>query len=410
MNDNELFVGGDPRFLSGALQGARCGTYDRRPTTIKETDLGSLATTRGLGFDAMTSRGVRGALEAADIAVRTGRHGYHHRPSLNVFLREGEWPSAGIELETEERADVDCNVMMQELASNWFHFEHDGSLSTCGDDGIDREGYELITEPLPPRFYRNPRLWAGLQNVISPWLESWNYRETGLHVHVGLTQFEEAKELSFLHDVKSRRNFAKYLVAFTYLVLCEHSLADRIFLRKNTDYCGEANADDLLPEWRRGMTGADVLDETLDSVTGWMMRSMSHMTTGYMGQCGRLAETAARHTAETAAANVGMDGNGLVGTWSQSPMFDIYAGFSGHHVELNMGNPMTVEFRRGKGTVNGLSIHRMVEFTTLLVRYAMHMLKAPEEEVSPVQLYKYIIQNTTSGALKTLVEKHLKGE
>ncbi len=409
MNDNEIFLGGDPRYLSGALANARCGSYESRPVTIGR-DAGPLLTTRAAGFDNVSANGLKGAFRDFGIAVRHGRNGYHHRPPLNVFLREGEWPSAGVELETEERMGVDLEFMTRELESNWFHFEHDGSLSTG-----DREGYELITEPLPPRFYRNPRLWAGLQNVVSPWLESWQFEQTGLHVHVGLTQFEEAKELSFLHTLTDRRTFGKYMAAFAYLSLCDRSFADRIFLRKNGTYCGQAvfGIGSGIFAWKRGMTGADVADEVLAAALASSCEGLTSMYGQYMRMCRRSMERASESKDAKGAATrgeMGEDGTGRSSGWGSATLLGIDGKFSGHHVELNMGNPQTIEFRRGKGTVNGLSIHRMVEFTTLLVRYAMHMLKAPDEEVSPDRLYAYIVENTTSGALRTLAERQLKGE
>lgn len=407
-NDNEIFIGGDPRFLAGALPHASAALYDRRPVTIRDPKMAS--TTRSIGFAKVAKRGAREALERAGVWVRRGKMGYHHRPNLNVFLREGEWPSAGVELETEERPDVMRDSLEAALVSNWFHFENDGSLGTTGDDGISRDGYELITEPLPPRFYRNPRLWAGLQNIVSPWLESWKFRETGLHVHVGLTQFEEARELAFLHSAPDRRTFAKFLIAYMYFAICDRTFSDRVFLRRSGGYCDAPNDRDALFTWKAGMTGADVVDGLMSSIAhaaywnNWLSSADE-----YVRKCREMASSAARKpTSEKAAAAIGMDATGL------KPEFRYFLGissaFSGHHVELNMGNSQTIEFRRGKGTVNGVSIHRMVEFATILARYAMHVLRSPDEEVSPERLYAYIAENTTSGALRTLVEQHLKGE
>lgn len=83
--------------------------------------------------------------------------------------------------------------------------------------------------------------------------------------------------------------------------------------------------------------------------------------------------------------------------------------FTGHGSEVNVQNEHTIEFRRGKGTLNGASVLRMVEFATLLVRYAAKVVRSPSDEVGPRQIYGYMAENTTSGALKALAEAELKG-
>lgn len=409
-NDNELFLGGDARFLSGAAASRRASDYSHRPSTVQPGD--KVVTSRSIGLDRLSSRSIPSLLESDGVRTRTGRNGYHHRPEMNVFLREGEWPSAGVELETEERSSVSRSTLEQALVSNWFHFESDGSLVTTAPDGTRREGYELITEPLPPRFYRNPRLWAGLQNILTPWVESWSFPQTGLHVHVGLTQFEEmAKELSFLYTDEDRRTFAKFLIAYLYFEVVDRHFSDRVFLRKAAGYCATPSIYGRLFVWRRGMTGGDVVSSLFASL-------LQHGNSGGFVSLGNYAEQMYRlsdygvgyATAQTAAKHVGLNDRGVHTGGGIRRLLGVPSEFSGHHTEVNMGNPQTIEFRRGKGTLNHTSILRMVEFTTLLARYAAHILRKPDEEVSPESVYRYMLVNTTSGALATLAEQQLKGE
>lgn len=398
-NDNELFIGGDPRFLAGAAKCLHAATYDSRPVTVGDRPV---ATTRELGFGRVANRGIAAELGAYGVEVHKGRAIYHHRPAMNVFLRDGEWPSAGIELETEERPGMG-RALEAALVSNWFHFEQDSSLGTQDSQGRSRSGYELITEPLPPRFYRNPRLWAGLQNILSPWTESWGFEETGLHVHVGVTQFEDMlEELDPLYSAYDRRMFAKYLVAYLYFAVLDRTFVDRVFLRKPRGYCNTPDQACDLFKWEPGLTGRQVADRLLCAILRYSTRLGDSSYRGYLsGMQSQIIRALSRSETNPAIDRSSASSVHLVGAAND---------FTGHHTELNIGNTHTVEFRRGKGTLNCVSILRMVEFATLLVRFAAKLLREPDTAVDPAGIYRYMIDNTTSGALKTLAEQQLKGE
>lgn len=401
-NDNELFIGGDPRFLSGVGMGMRATTYDSGPVTISGSS--TVLTSRVIGFKRLASVGPVAALNENGVAVRRGKHAYHHRPDLNVFLRSGEWPSAGVELETEEREDIDRNAMEAALQSNWFHFESDSSLCTGS-----RSGYELITDPLPPRFYRNPRLWAGLQNILTPWVESWAFSQTGLHVHVGLTQFEEMKdELGFFASKADRRTFAKYLVAYLYFMVVDRTFSDRVFLRKSGHYCNAPYSIHPIPVWKPGATGGSAVQDVLAAVCQW-----SALNGDYNSHMSTLDRIIQDGLCASAAANVrgrmGLDSLDTIPSTRMPKALALVNPLCGHGTELNAGNSQTVEFRRGKGTLNAVSVLQMVEFATLLVRFAARMLKHPGDLVGPKEVCRYMAENTTSGALKTLAEQQMKG-
>lgn len=401
-NDNELFIGGDPRFLSGAGVNMRATTYENGPRTIPEGS--TVLTSRVIGFERLANAGPVAALTEHNVAVRRGKHAYHHRPDLNVFLRPGEWPSAGVELETEEREDIDRNAMETALQSNWFHFESDSSLCTG-----NRSGYELITDPLPPRFYRNPRLWAGLQNILTPWVESWAFRQTGLHVHVGLTQFEEMKDkLEFFASKADRRTFAKYLIAYLYFRVVDRTLSDRVFLRKPGSYCHAPIEVYPVPIWKPGTTGCSAVQDVLEAVCQW-----SSLHSGYTNHMSKLCRFMKNGMYESTPANarrrMELDSLDTIHPSYLPDALGIAGNFYGHSAELNAGNSQTIEFRRGKGTLNAVSVLQMVEFATLLVRFAARMLRHPEDPVGPKEICRYMAENTTSGALKTLAEQQMKG-
>lgn len=372
---SEIFIAGDPRWLSGGAMRNTAINYSNLPPRIAADE-------RTLTTAFLTETGRTDIVEALhdyNQSIHTGKSGYHSRPSMNVFL-DGENPTVGVELETEEKLSVSKAELASALTSNWFHFESDSSLAYSG-----HEGFELITEPLPPRVYRDLRTWTGLQNILTPWVESYGHKCTGLHVHVGLEQFRTRDDLRF--DDESDRMWAgKYIAAATYLCLVDRALGDAVFLRRNTEYCKDNS---------NGMFGA--LAELVDSGAVTARMFVDNVLSEILVQF----QSAWQSNASTIAAIVRENGPYAVGTYISVGI----AGFDGHSAEVNCHNRMTVEFRRGKGTLNALSIHRMVEFTTHIVKYVMHMLDHPEEKVSKKAFASFLIENTNSEALKALAKK-----
>lgn len=379
---NEIFIADDPRFLSG---GRACGVsadYDRPlprlregSTTVTTADVVRVARADGNPHD------VSDALARIGQAVHCERLSYHHRPVLNVFAREGENPTAGVELETVERRDVGCDALEEDLVSNWFHFESDSSLT-----GDGRRGYELITEPLPPRIYRDLRLWTGLQNILAPWTESFESPLTGLHVHVGLEQFESLPGLAALPTKEDRRIAGKLVSSAVYLCLADRAFLDSVFLRRNTSYCSDRSGDAFASVSSAisadGVTAGRFVDLVLSSA---IRKDSSMWQSGV--------------SASRASVTTGDYG-------SRYRFFNDYLpGFASHGAEINCEHPFTVEFRRGKGTLNAVSVHRMVELATLIVRYAEHLIGNRDEKVTGTSFAEYVIANTNSSALKQFAEK-----
>ena len=379
----ELFVNGDPRFLSG---GKRCVTisYDASPATVERTD-GPVFDTAAAAF-----LDTEAAAARCGQTVHRGKTGYHNTPSYNVFLRDGEWPSAGIELETHLRRfdDLFAGQAMDDLRSNWFHFERDGSL--------DREhggkyGFELITEPLPPRAYRDQRLWTGLQNLCTPWLQSFQCQETGLHVHVGLNQFEEFDAIP-LEGKADRRAIGKLLSAVVYYCVADQAFVDRVALRKPTGYCAMPGVATFTDAAARVASGAATGAALVDYCAASLMRTAENRW-----ECG------------VANASAGLRASGAGERRIQSVYFpDAYLA-SGHGTEINQAHPYTVEFRRAKGTMHALSIHRIVELMTSVVRFAGKCCREPDFRVTRESFMDWLISTTTSEALRNLA-KQTKGD
>lgn len=377
---SELFLYGNPRYLSGGGMGCERISYSNKPATKLQGELA--VTTKWLETRLSVTKHQSMALpdliiRYANQDVHYGKAGYHSRPPLNRFLVQGQHPTVGVELEMEERTDVDLTELSADLSSNWFHFESDSSLHTG-----TRSGFELITEPLPPRAYRDPRLWAGLQNLLTPWFESYKFSQTGLHVHVGIDMFTHCDTLPFISP-KDRRMIGKYIVALVYYVLLPRSFVDKVMLRQNTMFCAQTGCD-AIDQFRKQIyasagatTGYDLINMVAEELLKRSVTDWSYF----------IAEAAADHIYDTTP-------RGLLSSH--------LLGFTDHHVEVNMSPAYTIEFRRGKGTLHSLSIHRMVELASLVVRYAWRVVRDPSLTVSPDDVLEFIERATVNEALRRM--------
>lgn len=376
----ELFVCGDPRFLSGG-KGARSTNYGSAPTGVESLS-GSVFCTGAM--PAHDPSAVESHAARLGQAVHSGKTGYHHTPSYNSFLHDGEWPSAGVELETHLRQFDDgfAGAAESDLHSNWFHFERDGSLDRAH---MGAYGYELITEPLPPRAYRDQRLWTGLQNLCAPWLQSFGCEETGLHVHVGLNQFEGFDTIP-LPCKADRRSIGKMLSAVVYYCVADQAFIDRVALRKPTGYCGQAE--------EYGFVGAAGEVAAGRATGAWLV---DYCVSALMRRRGRYV-----HDVDRALHAVQEEAR-LEHVWIDNTVFAC-----GHGTEINQEHPYTVEFRRAKGTLHALSVHRIVELMTSIVRFAGKICREPDFTVTRDSFMDWLVQTTTSEALRNLA-KQTKG-
>ena len=381
----ELFMFGDPRYLAGAetvIANSR-NCYESRPRGHKGPGKSTADILKALAPTGVTARiSAETLVGESGQSIHSGKGAYHQTPAYNNFLVDGQWPTAGVELETVCRrcTDEHAEALVEDLKSNWFHFERDGSLDPQHGGTY---GYELITEPLPPRAYRDPRLWTGLQNLLSPWLESFDHEDTGLHVHVGLEQFAGFDAIP-LKEAASRLAVGKAMCALAYYCIADQALIDRVALRRNTHYCAPvAN--------RQMFEGASRLANGTMNGYEFIDLAVSKLASQDAGTWRRCAESV------ECAVNSGS------GSVKAGFCQGVLSGTTSHGTEVNTEHRYTIEFRRGKGTCNALSIHRMVELMTLVVRYACRCCRRPEDPVSTRDFYRFVHDSTTSEVLRRMV-------
>jgi len=383
----ELFLYGNPRYLAGGIGGSTSSRDDYESTPKVLTRRGVCTADLESTRPATAGSSVTVAERVADagLKIHYGKSGYHSSVTRNCFLVDGQWPSAGVELETiASKCNGDHTArMIADLRSNWFHFERDGSLDSAHGGEY---GFELITEPLPPRVYRDPRTWIGLENILAPWLESFDHSCTGLHVHVGLNQFRRFDAIP-VRNPDSRMFIGKVMAMLVYYFVVDSAFIDRVCLRKQTSYC-RTPSERIISEGGATVSSGKMTGyELIDMAVGKLLVQ-------------NLAEWAAR--ADNAIGGI---------TGSCHPAFCQLSlnGTTSHGTEVNTEHRYTVEFRRGKGTLHALSIHRMVELMTMIVRYAGKCCRCPEEHVSSKAFYDFVHDNTTSAPLKKLIEKTVRG-
>lgn len=377
-----LFIKGNPRYLAGG-GAAREVNYNSPPPTIETEQMRDLMT-----CDVGYFGSVKDALARAGQVVYKGKTGYHQERRHNVFLHSVmPGPSAGVEIEMvlKEPEDAFMRKACDDLESNWFHFERDGSLDPAHGG---KYGFELITCPLPPDAYRNPRLWTGLQNLVNPWMKSFECKETGLHVHVGVDRFAKLAPIPLEHQL-DRMRIGKMLATFVYYCVADQAFIDRVALRKTGGYCA-------LPE----IPVIARVSELVRTGTATGAALVDLCVSAYLNESNRWLEDVC---SVTRYLNRGV--NGVVPNINWTGTGNALAG---HHIEINLEHPYTIEFRRGKGTLHALSIHRMVELMTSMVAFAEKLCREPKFIVTRDSFMDYIINTTKSEALKNLA-KQTKG-
>lgn len=400
--NSELFILGDARFLSGGAPRCQNVTYDAAPPVVRPgEELTSSKMISGmLPGSRFSSKTVSTYLSGHGQNIHMGRDAYHahswhgNGTIPNIFVSADSMPTAGVELETYVRPQVTVDRMIRDLVSNWFHFEEDGSLDRC-------VGHELITDVLAPRYYRDLRLWTGLQNLVGPYLESYSKVQTGLHVHVGVSQFDGC-DLP-VDNPMDKRALAKYAIAFVYHGLLDTDYLDKVFLRKNGEYCAAAADPNIVAFAGKARIAGITAGEMFDTILASKLAHESSVPT--RGTYHEVIESIRRNPMVYGGRQTS-SGRGVTMDFDDSY-------YRSHYVELNFGHPYTAEFRRGKGTTNAISIHRMVELCTLIVRYVWKLARNTGDLVNAENAYRFIAENTNSEALRKITEaqlaRHVKG-
>lgn len=411
-----MFILDDPRFLEGGVNSHYDMNYTTPLITIQDGDnvidteavnstihnliLNKPVTLRDLVgsdgvvrlFDSDTRKNLLEYIlgNCYRQSIHCGRYSYHHRPSYNVFVPSNDaFPSVGVELEMMKKPRFSDTELTLQLKSNWFHFERDGSLG----DG----GYEAITEPLPARCYRDLDLWLGLQSVFSQYFTSYNSYETGFHIHVGKNLFlDSVQNIARENGVANQTlepsevdTIACLLLSYLYTLVIPRNIIDEIFLRDPTSYC--APCEPTISQKWTSTTEMTVNEIILDALCVKDFRSTSTRLTCYLPQSNDvdiLDQEEVMRQLERYKKSVYSWRDNLPG---------------GHQSELNFDPLNTIEFRRGKGTLNAVSLHRMVEFASLLVVLTAELLSFPNLRITRDYVLKYISERTNSQALKNIL-------
>lgn len=174
----------------------------------------------------------------------TGYHSYHehHGARLNKPIVNGQPYMMGVELETVFPDSEDRNDWCDEVQSNWFYMERDGSLPGGG--------CEIISTPLAPKDAKNPSTWYPLVKALrDAGARSCKDRTTGLHVHI-------SKEV-FGSSAQAQSDGIGRLLYFYYYVLSEDT-REAVFARRSSSY-----AHDLDKRYATKTAAADTLKVAL---------------------------------------------------------------------------------------------------------------------------------------------------
>jgi hypothetical protein len=240
----------------------------------------------------------------------TGQNGYHssHRTGfMNQPTNGYNGYRMGIELEVEFLQNRENLPKFARIPSNWFTREHDSSLDDCG-------GVEIITIPLTPADAKSVEVWQPLVDWLNAHgATSWQGSRCGLHVHIG-------REILGTTQEERDRNEAK-LVLFYSQFINEWNAAHKVYGRRECYHEQKHDGNN-----NREIAAANVLGPDV-----W--------------KC----EPVARRIAE--------------GISQRNKSCRYYA--------LNTTNAATVEFRKGRGSLNVKRIQAIVTFNEVIALYAV---------------------------------------
>lgn len=224
--------------------------------------------------------------------------------------------------------ELECarpNGYIDLMPTNFFSYESDCSINQFG------YGVEFVSMPIPHTLARREEMWSG----VCSWMESnefksWEFGESGcgLHVHVG-------REV--LGSTIDERNASLGRLVYLYNEMIEERVKNRIFGRPCTQW---AQKDSL---------------STLDHI-----RALNN------------------HVSNEVFMEVAREKN------RQSPY-----NHSDRYYEINVTNDATIEFRRGRGSINAKRIAIVVAFCDLLCEYASRVKKI--EDLTQSKFVAYVM-------------------
>lgn len=382
---SELFLLGDARFLSGGFRDARRQSYAMKPTkhdmSSPRVDEESVLSWLREHDDMKLSDAVNHFVGHSVVII--GRSEYHSSQTdlrQTFLMKDDPLPSVGVELEFIASAAPGTHMYMA-LKSNWFSLERDGSLPSDF-------GHELVTVPLPAAKYLDPRLWNAAHNLLAPYAASSDSDKTGFHVHVGLDVFDAAfvGAPGFL-AAADRRRLGAIMALTCYYAFLPQDFLSSVYGRENGPFRGRSFPDRLDPVVaalrRESMKAGDLRD-----AVAWTFAADNGDTLAtalaYLQSGKRDANPSLMKTTRQNAYNLAV---------------------TGHQTEINLSPEHTIEFRRGKGTLNPEAMLRMVDLSALCVRYAADLATYPDKTPSAKDMMKFVADHATSRTLRELASR-----
>ena len=270
----------------------------------------------------------------AEHSIYEGKHSYHHSHNLDLF--ENTYKG-------EDTSDYCVGIELEvECTSEDDYYDvTEGFKSNVmlmeRDGSLGDYGIEFISIPLMPSDARSEVFWRPLVGVLKPRAESWNKSTTGLHVHVG-------REAFGLTDEEKDETLFKLVYLYYGCDLKESRRNIKVFGRDKI-------YDDENPSL--GLVKASA------TLGGEVFKSPEIKT------------------------KVKEDAKAL--------------GYS-RYVDINITNGATIEFRKGKGSINERRIAGVVDWCLMMVDYAR---TTPLEEISINGFLDYSYNNAQA-CTKTL--------
>ena len=270
----------------------------------------------------------------AEHSIYEGKHSYHHSHNLDLF--ENTYKG-------EDTSDYCVGIELEvECTSEENYYDvTDGFKSNVmlmeRDGSLGDYGIEFISIPLMPSDARSEVFWRPLVGVLQPRAESWNKSTTGLHVHVG-------REAFGLTDEERDETLFKLVYLYYGCDLKESRRNIKVFGRDKI-------YDDENPSLNLVKASATLGGEVFKSPE---------------------IKTKVKENAKA-------------------------LGYS-RYVDINITNSATIEFRKGKGSINERRIAGVVDWCLMMVDYAR---TTPLEEISLNGFLDYSYNNAQAGT-KTL--------
>ena len=270
----------------------------------------------------------------AEHSIYEGKHSYHHSHNLDLFKNT---------YKGEDTSDYRVGIELEvECTSEENYYDvTEGFKSNVmlmeRDGSLGDYGIEFISIPLMPSDARSEVFWRPLVGVLKPRAESWNKSTTGLHVHVG-------REALGITDEERDETLFKLVYLYYGCDLKESRRNIKVFGRDRI-------YDDENPSLNLVKASATLGGEVFKSPE---------------------IKTKVKEDAKALGCS--------------------------RYVDINITNCATIEFRKGKGSINERRIAGVVDWCLMMVDYAR---ETPLEEISRDGFIDYSYNNAQAGT-KTL--------